>query len=83
MAGQKLGSTEIALVGENMQVVTLEDSLGFASHRGKLAAIVTLIGDLVRHDQVGFRIDHALHIVSDMPAVLSARRHGTRVGVGQ
>lgn len=83
VAGQQLGSAEVALVGEDMQVVALEGCLGFARHRGELVAIVTLIGDLVRHHQVGLRVDHALDVVPDMPAVLRARRHGTGIRVGQ
>jgi len=37
----------------------------------------------VRHDQVMLRIDHGLHVVADHAGILAARRHGSRVGIGQ
>lgn len=42
-----------------MQVVAPEGSLGCACHGDELITIMTLIGDLMRHDQMGLGIDNA------------------------
>ena len=44
---------------------------------------MALVRHLMRHDQMGLGIDHALDIVADMPAVLRTRRHGPGVWIGQ
>lgn len=44
---------------------------------------MTLIGDVMRYDQMGFRVDGALDVIADMAAVVRARRHGAGIGIGQ
>lgn len=66
-----------------MQVVAPEGSLRGMRHRGELVPIMALIGDLMRHDQMGLGIDNALNIIADMAAVLRPRRHGAGVRIRQ
>ncbi len=81
VADEDLAAAEIAFVGQDMQVVVPEGSLRGTRHGGELITIMALIGDLMRHDQMGLGIDNALHVIADMAAVLRPCRHGTGIRI--
>ena len=81
MASQDLSPTEISLVGDGVKVVAPQGFLGGGRHWAELVSIETLIGNVVRHDQMRLGIDRCLHIVADHAAVPGAGRHGAGIGI--
>lgn len=83
VAREDLLGAEIAFVGQDMHILALQGCLRLCCHFGQKIAVVPLIGDLVRHDQMGLGIDNTLNIIADMSAVLRTCRHGPRIWIGQ
>lgn len=69
VARQDFGAAEIPLVREDVQIFTTQGGFGGDRHRAELISVETLIGDLMRDDQMGLGVDRALHVIADHAAV--------------
>lgn len=83
MADQNLGSAEVALVGNGVQVVPTERFLGGGRNWVQLVAVDALVGDVTGNNYMGLGIPHALRVVANEPAVPSACCHRAGVRIGQ
>lgn len=83
MAGKDFGGAELSLVRKDMQILATEGLFGGHRNRAQLVTVKSLVGDVMRDDEMGLGIDGALHIVAGYAAVAGAGGHGAGIGIRQ
>ena len=82
-AQEDLVAIEVATVDQRGDLLTARGLLCLERHGRKLGAVVSLIDDLMGHDQMVLGIDGDLHIVADGGGPFAAGHHRTGVRIGQ
>jgi len=83
LAGLELWSTEVASVGEGLQVLASHGLVCGTGHVVQLCPVIANVCDLVRNDQVVLGIDSGLHVVAHQARSLGLGGHRTCIGVGE
>src|ERR1700724_3290637 len=83
LACQNLHTAEVAAIGDNVEMISIENLLRLRCDLGKLRPVRTGIRHLMRDDQMMLRIHSYLHVVPDDTRATPACRHRTRIRISQ